>query len=85
MYELFPFQQFCRPSTLTKTGSRTSMSSMQSGSMSGSIGGPVAPASPTSEERPGLPDLPPSTSPQPRRDSQGKPRRYSLQPQRHIY
>lgn len=36
------------------------------------------------DERPGgIADLPPSTSPQPRRDSQGnKPRRYSLQPQR---
>lgn len=57
------------------------------GSMGGSIGGAGAPApsSPTSEERPGLPDLPTSgSSPQPRRDSQGKSRRYSLQPQRNV-
>lgn len=64
-----------------------SMSGSIGGSMGSSIGGPGAPAppSPTSEERPGLPDLPISgSSPQPRRDSQGKSRRYSLQPQRNV-
>uniref|UniRef100_A0A1B6CXF0 Synapsin-2 n=1 Tax=Clastoptera arizonana TaxID=38151 RepID=A0A1B6CXF0_9HEMI len=57
----YRMQQCCRPvtGTLTKTSSRTSVSSMQ-----------TAGGSPT-EERPGLPDLPTSgSSPQPRRDSQ---------------
>ncbi|KAG8312479.1 hypothetical protein J6590_023087 [Homalodisca vitripennis] len=64
-----------------------SMGGSMSGSMVGSTvgGAPPAPGSPTSEERSALADLPASgTSPQPRRDSQGKSRRYSLQPQRNV-
>lgn len=66
---------------MTKTTSRSSVSST-----TGIIGGPPSAGEPMEDERPGIPDLPASsTSPQPRRDSQGnKPRRYSLQPQRHV-
>ncbi|XP_075236485.1 synapsin [Lycorma delicatula] len=60
-------QACCRPgSTMTKTTSRSSVSST-----TGIIGGSVSGTESQDEERPGLPDLPAtSTSPQPRRDSQ---------------